>query len=96
MRNPTLKTIILSAGAAITLIITLQVLWLSKVSNIYSDLPQREGPSTGPVEDAFNLWIIVACLLVLVLLSMVVMLFIFYRQRYKQEAQKDLDRKSVV
>lgn len=90
MRNPTLKTIILSAGAAITLIITLQVLWLSKISNIYSGIPQGEGSlRTGPVEDAFNLWIIVACLLMLVLLSMVVMLFIFYRQRYRDEAQKD-------
>lgn len=91
MRNPTLKTIILSTGAAITLIITLQVLWLSKVSNIYSGFPQQSFDPTPDksVQHAFNLWIIVACLLVLVLLSMVVMLFFFYRQRYRQEVQKD-------
>jgi two-component system, OmpR family, phosphate regulon sensor histidine kinase PhoR len=86
MRNPTLKTIILSACAAITLIIALQVLWLSKIYNIYSGIPQQEGAA----QHAFNLWIIVACLAVLVLLSMVVMLFYFYRQRHRQEAQKDL------
>lgn len=85
MRNPTLKTIILSAGVAITLIITLQILWLSKVYNIYYGIPQRQ----GAVQHAFNLWIVVACLAVLVLLCMVVLLIIFYRNRYRQEAQKD-------
>lgn len=86
MRNPTLKTIILSAGIAITLIVTLQVLWLSKIYTIYDGHPQREGAA----QHDFNLWIIVACLAVLVLLSMVAMLLYFYRQRYRQEAQKDI------
>lgn len=85
MRPPTLKTIIITSGAAITLVLTLQVLWLTKVYNIYEDVAQRE----GPVQHAFNLWIAVACLLVLILLGMVVMLVYFYRQRYRQEAQKD-------
>ena len=84
MRAPTFKTIIFSISIAIVLILAMQVLWLSKISNIYDDVPQHE----GPIQHEFNLWIIVAILLMGVLLSMIVMLLVFYRQHYREEAQK--------
>ncbi|HEX2684698.1 MAG TPA: HAMP domain-containing sensor histidine kinase [Ferruginibacter sp.] len=85
MRPPTFKTIVLSSAITIVVIVAMQFLWLSRVSDIYDEAPQH-GTS---VRDAFNLWIIVACLLMLLLVGMAVILVYFYRQRYRQEAQKD-------
>jgi len=85
MRPPSLKTIVLSSIIAIAVIIILQFFWLSIMSDIYTDVPEKN----GSLKSAFNLWILVACLLVVLLIGMVVMLAYFYRQRHRQEAQKE-------
>jgi two-component system, OmpR family, phosphate regulon sensor histidine kinase PhoR len=85
MRTPTLKTIVLSSIIAIAVIIIMQFFWISMISNLYADVPEKN----APLQHAFNLWIIVACLLVILLIGMVVILAYFYRQQYRQEAQKE-------
>jgi two-component system phosphate regulon sensor histidine kinase PhoR len=85
MRPPTLKIIALSSTIAIVVIIAMQFLWLSRLSDIYEGFPQRGAAVRG----AFSVWIIVACLLMLLLVGMVVILVYFYRQRHRQEAQKE-------
>lgn len=85
MRPPTLKTIILSSIIAVVVIIIMQFFWLTMISGMYADVPQKN----SSLKSAFHLWIIVACLLVLLLIGMVVMLAYFYRQSHRQEAEKE-------
>jgi two-component system, OmpR family, phosphate regulon sensor histidine kinase PhoR len=85
MRPLTLKTLVISSTIAVVVIVAAQFLWLSRISDIYTGFPDRP----GSMRHAFNLWIIVAGLLVLLLIGMAVMLAYFSRQLYRQEAQKD-------
>jgi two-component system, OmpR family, phosphate regulon sensor histidine kinase PhoR len=85
MRPPTFKSIVLTCGIICVLIMTMQLLWLNRIYNLFTSIPVND----SSVQHEFNLWIVAVALLVVVLVSMAVILFTFYRQRFRQEVQKE-------